>query len=389
MKNTRFLFLALILGILPFAGCGKSNSEDKDSALKESSGENAASGGEEGDSVNGGKKKQEVKAIPVEVARAEIGSISSTIELDSVLETENEATIHAESAGLILEVLVEEGDRVYAGQILARLENDVQSVSAAEAKASYELEKANFKRTEDLYESKLINDQDYERAKYDLSQAKLKLDRANIELENTIVRSTIDGVVTQRMAKVGHRATNNMDLFVIMNLEDLYAEVNVPSMYLSRIRPNQDSIIDADALKGVSFQGKVKLVSRVIDPKSGTFRVKVALQLKSDKPVYPGLFVSVQIVLDTKDDAIILPKEAIVYEGDRKFVFVVNDGIVSKRVLNDGYSSGSVIEALSGVEEGEAIVVVGQNTLKDGAKVRIVEDSLGIAGNNDESKVES
>lgn len=361
----RGLTIASVIGILALSGCGL--------AQKENASGKVVAAEEEADRR---ENKKKAKATPVEVAEVKLGSISSVIELGSTLESESEAIVYSESAGLILEVLVEEGDRVSKGQILALLENDEEKVNATEAESKYKLESARLKRSEDLYSSKLINEQDYEKARFDLSQSKLSWEKAKIRLENTIVRSTIDGVVTERMAKIGNRATNNAKLFEVMNLDDLFAEVNVPGLYLNRIAPGQEAIIESSVLDGMTFDGHVKLVSRVIDPQSGTFRVKVALD--GDSAVFPGLFVNVQVILDTRYDVVVLPKDAIVYEGDRKFVFVVRSGIAEKVLLEVGYSSGNSVEVVSGVNREDSVIVVGQSALKDGSSVRILAKDLAL-----------
>ena len=365
---------------LPLALLGCSTSNDKSADGDDKAKPAVESAKKEG---KGGEDKKPKPAVPVKVAVLESREISSALAFDSVLETESSVEIFSESAGLILEVLAEEGDRVKKGQILARLEDEEQRVDFEESKARYEHESANFKRTQDLHARKLINQQDYDRAAFDLEQMRLRFERARIQLENTIARATVDGVVTKRIAQVGRRVTANRQLFEIKNLDDIFANVNIPGQHLFSIREGLEAEIKSELVDDVRYDAFVKLVSPVVDPSSGTFKVKVALKPQAEIPVYPGMFVSVRIVVDTKEDAVLVPKQAIVHEGDLKYVYRVSENIARKLLLNEGYSSIDYVEALGGFEAGDSVIIMGQNALKDGATVKVITDPISAASSQD------
>jgi len=315
-------------------------------------------------------------AVPVKVAIVEEGDITSSLVFDSVLETESSIEIFAESSGVILEVLVEEGDRVKQGQILARLESDMQQVDADEAEARYEHEKLNNQRMVELHERKLINLQEFETAKFNLEQMRLRYERASIQLENTIVRATVDGVITERLAQVGRRVTANRQLYTMMNLDELHANVNVSGQHLLNVKQGLEAVIDSDLIEGVQYDAFVRLVSPVVDPGSGTFKVKVAVLQDNGMPIYPGMFVNVRIIVDNRKDSILIPKDAVVHEGDLKYIYTVQEGKARKQLLQEGYSNVEFVQATSGVNRGDAVIVMGHNALKDGANVKVVTDSV-------------
>ena len=363
------LFLALSI---TFCGCSKSGEPGKTTASNEAKEEKGKSGKDERQ-----ERAARIRpAVPVKVSEVDEGTITSSLVFDSVLETESSVEIFAETSGLILEVHVEEGDRVVAGQILALMENVEERVDAEEAEARYEHQKANFKRTEDLYGRKLINQQEYDNAKFDLEQMRLRFERAKIQLENTIVRSTVSGVVTDRNAQAGRRVATNRVLFSIMNLDELFANVNIPGQHMLSIEQGLPAVIDSDLIEGVRYDAFVKLVSPIVDPESGTFKAKVAVSKLNGMPIYPGMFVNVRVIVDTSDDAVLIPKEAIVHEGDLKYIFKVQNGKAKKTLLQEGYSNVGFVQATSDIVKGDLVIVMGHSALKDGANVKIVKEAV-------------
>ena len=371
MKSWISAVLFLVLSVA-FCGCSKSGETGKTTASKEAKEEKGKSGKDERQ-----ERAARVRpAVPVKVSEVDQGMITSSLVFDSVLETESSVEIFAETSGLILEVHVEEGDRVVAGQILALMENVEEGVDAEEAKARYEHQKANFKRTEDLYGRKLINQQEYDNAKFDLEQMRLRFERAKIQLENTIVRSTVSGVVTERNAQAGRRVATNRVLFSIMNLDELFANVNIPGQHMLSIEQGLPAVIDSDLIEGVRYDAFVKLVSPIVDPESGTFKAKVAVSKLNGMPIYPGMFVNVRVIVDTSDDAVLIPKEAIVHEGDLKYIFKVQNGKAKKTLLQEGYSNVGFVQATSDIVKGDLVIVMGHSALKDGANVKIVKEAV-------------
>ncbi len=372
---TAVVFLAVLT---TFWGCSNSNDSGKTTA---SNGAKSSNEAKEEKGKSGKDEKQDRTArirpaVPVKVSEVDEGTITSSLVFDSVLETESSVEIFAETSGLILEVHVEEGDRVVAGQILALMENVEERVDAEEAEARYEHQKANFKRTEDLYDRKLINQQEYDNAKFDLEQMRLRFERAKIQLENTIVRSTVSGVVTERNAQAGRRVATNRVLFSIMNLDELFANVNIPGQHMLSIEQGLPAIIDSDLIEGVRYDAFVKLVSPIVDPESGTFKAKVAVSKLNGMPIYPGMFVNVRVIVDTSDDAVLVPKEAIVHEGDLKYIFKVQNGKAKKTLLQEGYSNVGFVQATSDIVKGDLVIVMGHSALKDGANVKIVKEAV-------------
>lgn len=318
--------------------------------------------------------------VPVETALVARGPISAFLSFNSTLETESAVDIYPQTGGQVEALLVEEGRIVKEGDPLLKIEDRELRVDVEESTANFEHLKRNFGRNEDLFERNLINKADYETQKYQLEQARLRLERAKIRLAYATVRAPFAGVISAREAQVGARVGTGTKLFSMVKLDDIVARVFVPGRYLPIVQENQEAVVSSEFLPDRTFKGWVKRISPVIDPKSGTFKVTVGVRGEKPTDLPPGLFVGVRVITDTRPDAILIPKRAVVYEGGERYVFVVNNGRAAKKKLPMGYEDPNNVEALSGFEVGQQVIVLGQAGLKDGSLVRSVNVPLTPVG---------
>jgi membrane fusion protein (multidrug efflux system) len=310
--------------------------------------------------------------VPVETALVTRGPISAFLAFNTTLETEAMVDIYPQTTGQVETLLVEEGRTVAAGDPLLKIEDRELRVDMEESAANYEQLKRNFARTEDLYERNLINKQDFENQSNQLEQARLRFERAKIRLSYATVRAPFAGVIASREAQVGARVGAGTKLFSMVKLDETVARVYVPGRYLPIVAENQPAVLTSEFLPDRTFTGWVKRISPVIDPKSGTFRVTVGVRSERAADLPPGLFVHVRVITDTRAQAVLIPKRAVIYEGGERYVFaIVNDRAV-KRKLAAGFEDPVNIEALSGFEVGTPVIVLGQSGLKDGSLVRPV-----------------
>jgi len=310
-------------------------------------------------------------AVPVEIETARTGPVAAFLSYNSTIEVETAVDIFPEVAGLVEKLLVEEGDRVKAGQPLLQLQQEEQVVEVKDSEVNLARLESTYTRSKELSARGLINEQDFESKKFDLDQARLRLERARIRLEQTTVRAPVDAVVTERFVQPGARVSGGTKLFALMSLDDMIARVHVPGRYLETFSQRQEARLASDFLPGRSFEGWVKRISPVVDPKSGTFKVTVGVLPGSEAP-RPGLFVNVRIITDRREAAILVPKRAVIYDGGERYVFIVRDGKAARVRLAAGYEEGDAVEAVADIVSGDPIVVLGQNALKDRSPVRVV-----------------
>jgi membrane fusion protein (multidrug efflux system) len=312
------------------------------------------------------------ESVPVETAVIVRGPISAFLSFNSSLETEAAVEIFPQTAGQVEAVLAEEGHVVKQGQPLLKIEDRELRVDVSERENNLRHLESTFARIEEMFSRNLMTKQDYDDQRYQLDQSRLNLERARLRLSYATVRAPFDGVVTTRDSQVGARVGTGTKLFSLIKLDEIVARVFVPARYLPAVADGQPAIVTSEFMPGRTFSGWVKRISPIVDPKSGTFRVTVGVRGDNPTELPPGLFVNVRIVTETRPDAVLIPKRAVVYEAGERYAFVVVDGVAEKRRLVAGYEDPDAVEALSGFEPGTRVIVLGHNGLKDGAKVRDV-----------------
>ncbi len=387
---SRLAILACLLTFLWVAGCSRSSPEAPNSDPNAKSAANPSQAGPANERKGAARRVAAeqnrdrlaaAEAVPVEVAPVVRGPISAFLSYNSALETEAIVDIYPQTAGQVDTLLVEEGSVVKAGDPLLKIDERELRVDVEESSINYQHQLQGFARIEDLHQRNLINPQEFENNRYQLDQARLRDERAKLRLSYATVRAPFDGVVASRETQVGARVGTGTKLFSLVKLDEIVARVFVPGRYLSVVAADQPAIVTSEFLPGRALQGWVKRLSPVIDPKSGTFRVTIGVRGERPSDLPPGLFVNVRILTDTRPDALLIPKRAVVYEGGERYVFTVADGKVTKQRLNAGYEDPETIEILSGLAPGTPVVVLGQAGLKDGAQVRVVAPASDLPVN--------
>ncbi len=320
-------------------------------------------------------------SIPVEVSEVSFGNVSSSYAGTATLVPERQTTAVAKLGGTALEILVEEGDRVEAGQVLARLERDRYEFQARQTEARLRKLENELKRASELHDRDLISTDEYERIRFDTEAQRATNDLARLDLAHTDVRAPIAGVVADRMVKVGNLVTQNQPLFMIDDFDPLWAVLHVPERELNLLGQGQQATLQVDAFPGREFAGQVLRVSPVVDAESGTFKVTVTFSDDSGR-LRPGLFGRVSVVHDSRHNVPLVPQTALLSEDGETAVFVATprqDGsghTVERRTVRTGYSGSGGVEILEGLGKGESVVTAGKNSLRDGADIRIIETGI-------------
>ena len=377
--------ISVIIGILivlwAFSGCSEEATADK-----ASSDSTAKADSTKVDSTKVAKNRKRQKptpkaknqkprvaeGVPVKVSVVGTGKISQHVLYSATVEAEETVDIYARGSGLVRRVLVEEGAQVREGQVMIELVDDELKLNEAEAKLAFQKQENQLRRKEELFNRQLLAKEEYEDLKINVEQSKIRWERAQLSLDYARVRAPVSGVISKRSVKLGDRIGASTKLYEMVNLSRLIAYVHVPGQGMHNLAVGQPALVTTDFLPGTNFQGKILRISPVVDPGSGTF--KVTLELKSKKQLLrPGMFINAHIVTATHPRAVLVPKRAVVYDDGLPHLFVVSDSTVNKVRFEMGFDDTEFVEVLAGVKKGDQIVVVGQNGLKDKAKVRIIE----------------
>ena len=310
-------------------------------------------------------------AIPVEIAKAINGDISAYYSSTATLEAENEATVVSKVRGMVTEINVEEGDFVKADEVLAQLEDEQLGLEAERAKATMDRLQNELTRKEELFNKNLISAQEFENAKYEYQAQQSEYQLAQLKIKNSKIRAPISGVISDRLIKVGNMITTDQEVFEVTDFDPLLAVLKVPEHEMSKIQKGQQALLQVDAIKDETFEGKVLRVSPTVDPQTGTFEVTVSIRDES-KQLRPGMFGRVRIVYDTHPNALMIPKNAVIEEDGMSSVYVIKNSMAYRQSINTGYSNGDNIEVLEGLAPSDTVVTIGQSSLQDSALVEIV-----------------
>lgn len=315
-------------------------------------------------------------AIPVAVTSVIRRDIADYLETNGSLEAENEVDIVARTTGPIVELNVEEGDFVRAGQVLARI--DAAEIEAQLGIARVNLAEAElaWNRAQDSFQAEVVSQEAYDLAKSNFDAAAAQIVGTEILLDYTVIRAPFDGLIVERTIKNAEHVANNARLFRISDFDPLLCPIQLPEKDLPRLEVDQPAHLTVEAWPGVRFPARVLRISPVVDPATGT--VKVTLEVQAQGRLRPGMFASVFVETDVHENAIVVPKQALVLESTSDMVYVaVDDGeggaVARRRELELGYEESDSLEVLSGLSEGEDVVVIGQDGLSDQTPISVDE----------------
>jgi membrane fusion protein (multidrug efflux system) len=306
--------------------------------------------------------------VPVEVAQPFREDIYATYTATATITSDADAPVVARVAGEVVELLVEEGDYVVAGQVLARLDGERPRLEMLAAKANLKRARTEYERNIDLNKRGLISASMFDSLQYDLEalEASYKLKKLTYEYSN--IRAPIEGVIASREIKPGQNLRVSDVAFRITDTKELIAYLQIPQSELSKFAVGHAADIEVASMPNTRFPATIERISPTIDARSGTFRA-TALIDNANGDLAPGMFGRFTIAYEQHKDALVIPAAALLDEDDESTVYVVTDGEVARRTVETGIEAGGNIEILGGLTEDEVIVVVGHSGLRSGSRV--------------------
>jgi len=327
-------------------------------------------GGGDGEAAKDGKQKPEQEAIPVEVAPVSERRISASYAGTANLEVPADAQVVAKTSGVLLRVLVEEGDMVSAGQALAQLDPERARLEAARAEANMRRAKNNYDRSKELFARQLVSTEANDQLRFEYESTKAAYDLARLELSYTTITAPIGGVVAERLAKPGNLISINTPLYRVIDNSQLEAVLNVPEREMATMKAGLPVRMMVDALRGQVFEGVVGRISPVVNASSGTFRVVGVF--RGQGALKPGMFGRFDIVYDERAAALTVPRTALVEGNGESAVFLVVDGKAVRRVVTLGYVNGEFAEVVEGLQAGDKVITAGRIAVREGVRVEVL-----------------
>lgn len=307
----------------------------------------------------------------VQLKAVEQGELIRLLTGTATLEAEQSATLVSETGGEVLQILVEEGDSVHKGQILARVDAARARLQVAQQAAAENRLAHENARSERLLKARMISPELVERTHFDFAAQSAAVNLAKVQVAKSEIRAPFSGVITRRHIKPGQMLGNNTPAFDLADFSSLQARLAVPEAALRELEPGQTANIRADAFPTETFTGKVLRIAAVVDAKSGTAPITIDVN-EFNSTLRPGQFVRIAIELERIPDAILLPKSAVESDQKRTSVYVVANGIASRRDVVLGAEQGDQVQVLQGVSAGTEVVTLGLGQMSDQAQVQVI-----------------
>ena len=321
--------------------------------------------------ANGPRSAIVVDARPVQVTavRREIEAVGSLRSNESVI-------LRMEIAGRIAEIMFEEGQRVRKNTPLVRLDAAIARALLEQSKASLVLSRANHERAVELFRRGAGTERARDEAVSKLQADEAALALAQATLSKALLVAPFDGIIGLRKVSVGDYVNPGQDLANIEDIESLKVDFRIPEIYAMQIKVGQEVVIRLDAIPGRTFTGKVYAINPAFDP-NGRAIILRASMANRDGTLRSGMFARVALLIDEREEAVVVPESALIPVGQDHFIFrVVDDKAVMTKVKVGQRRKGQV-EIVDGLEKDAVIVVEGALKLRDGAAVRTMAAKAG------------
>lgn len=297
-------------------------------------------------------------------------------EVQGDVATDENIIIYPETAGVLREVRVQEGQNVRKGQILAIIDDGGLSSELARLETQLALAKTTFERQARLWEQKIGSEIQYLQAKSNYEALQNSVQQMKSQIERSIVRAPFSGVIDQRMAEQGQVVSpGQVELFRIVNLNEMYVEADVPENYLGSISEGTEVKVQIASI-GKEFEGKIDRVSNTINASNRSFKIQVSIPNEGGL-IKPNQIATLKLNDYTSEDAIIIPENAVQQNAEgESIVYVLEQdgqaqGIARKVVVETGLVHDEKIEIKSGLQPGQQLIVRGSRGLRDGQEVNV------------------
>jgi membrane fusion protein (multidrug efflux system) len=323
--------------------------------------------------------------VTVEAVRVAVVALPQTITAVGSLRSDESVTLRPEVAGRISTIGFQEGQRVAKGTLLVALDAAVPQAEVEQARANLTLAKTKYDRAVDLAKSNFISSQAKDEADNNLKIAQAALQLAEAKLAKMQIRAPFSGIIGLRVVSIGDYVKEGADLVNLESIDPLKVDFRVPETYLGQVRAGQSLQIQLDALPGKTFEGRVLAVNPLVDA-AGRAVVIRAVVRNADTSLRPGMFARVKLITKDVQDALVVPEQALVPQGEQQFVYLIVDGKAVRTRVDVGRRRDAKVELVSGVAKDDLVVTAGQLKLRDGSPVAIAGSE---AANGSPAKAEN
>jgi len=310
------------------------------------------------------------QAVTVEAVKVATASLPQTITAVGSLRSDESVVVRPEVAGRVSAILFKEGQRVAKGSPLVRLDTAINDADVKQARANYTLAKNKYDRAVDLQKQNFISAQARDEAENNFKVAEASLALAEAKFAKTEIRAPFTGVIGLRSVSVGDYVKEGADIVNLEAIDPLKVDFRVPEVFFSQIRVGQPLEITLDAEPGRTFTGQVYAVNPLVDA-AGRSVVVRAIVRNPDTTLRPGMFARVRLITRAEREALVVPEQALVPQGQDQYIFRVVEGRAERVKVEVGQRRDAKAEIVKGLDAQDIVVTAGQLKLRDGMQVKV------------------
>jgi membrane fusion protein, multidrug efflux system len=338
----------------------------------------AVAGAAEGAST-GGAAGAPARAPAVEVARVEVARLTDEAQAVGSLRSRQSVVLRPEVSGRVTQLNFRDGDRVRRGQLLVQLDDQLPLAQVQQAQAELSIAQANHKRNQELVAQNFISQRSVDESAANLQVAQAKLALARATAARLRIVAPFDGIAGIRNVSVGDYLKDGADIVNIEDMDAIFVDFRLPERFQSKVRRGQTALVNLDALPGRQYAALVQAIDPLVDANGRSIGIRGCIDNRQLQ-LRPGMFARISAVFGERDNARVIPEEAIVPQAGRQVVIRLVDGPdqdtkLAQRVdVKVGMRLPGRVEITDGLQPGDMVVVAGQQRVqKDGMPVRVVD----------------
>ena len=307
-------------------------------------------------------------AILVDVTKPSFHTFENSFAFLGTFDPTRQNTIGSDGAGKIVRLNFQEGDRVSAGQVLAKLDDEMLNIQLENAEINVEGQKNDDTRNSNLAKDNVISGVQQEKTKLALKSAETQVKQIKKQIKNTSIIAPFSGVVTKKMIDLGSVVGPGTPALELTDISSLKLNISVPERDILKFKIGQQVTVNADVYANKPFSGKVSNISVKADA-SHNFKVEVLIQNTSANPLMAGMYGSVVLQNSKTINALSIPRKALLGSSKAPQVFVVKNGKAKIVSFTAGTSDGEFIEVIDGLSKNDIIVIKGQINIQNNSNV--------------------
>jgi membrane fusion protein (multidrug efflux system) len=325
-------------------------------------------------------------APAVEIARVEVARLTDDAQAVGSLRSRQSVIVRPEVSGRVTQINFRDGERVRKGQLLVQLDDQLQAAQIQQARAELSIARANHKRNQELVAQNFISQRQVEESAANLQVAEAKLALAEATAARLKILAPFDGTAGIRSINIGDYLKDGADIVNLEDLDAVYVDFRLPERFQTKVKPGQTALVQTDALPGRRWNAVIQAIDPLVDANGRSIGIRGCIDNRQ-LALRPGMFARITAVFGERENALVIPEEAIVPQGNRMTVIRLVDGpdqesrIAQRVEVKVGLRRPGKVEITEGLQAGDTIVTAGQQRIqRDGMPVRVIDLKAGAAG---------